>query len=1006
MAIGVAAIALSVAAMALLPVLAPAQTAVTPPHVVFEPAGTDVCAICHRTHDSPSSAEYRSYLTTETYSSALLLIAPSPNGDTDLCFTCHGSELLGSGVDVLTAFTSESTHSLIPAVSPYGEPEKQCSTCHDSHGMERRLDGTPYPALLRSQSVTPTVGPLVYSGEAFCAACHLSRADERWDGLDVFLQTSHGSVMTTPASGTGVRCSNCHSPHGSSNPPLIVEAVLPPAVGATVTVPANDRRFCYACHSSSLDTYRGKNPYDVSAHGVSAASVAIPGAWPSTEATRLVGECQVCHAPMGRDDGSGVAIPELAERPGRALCDECHDSDGPADADVASIPPSPLAGPDLELLVSVVPSTPTSYDERLAVYSRETTGAQPRMMVGPREYRPDIGMGELAAGDLDGDGENEIVLADPSQAALDVWAYDPLRGIADQTGTGADLPIAAPADLIVVADVILDGSGRPEVAVVDASAGLLRLYRLQGGSLVLVDGPLSVGTAPSSLASGDVTGTVAADLVVTAYGDDAFYVLTESGGVLASSGALAAGSGPRGASVGDAWSGGAKLEIAMVSSNAATASVSVFDGAGDLKGTSGDVVPAGVRPFDSIIADVLPGITPAGTSGLEVSVVYRDDGTGSDSIVRTFAQLTGGGLAAPQEYTIGANFRSAELASGDVDGDGRVELVVGSGGNWTRDASRLSPSASVLRANAAGTLIATAETLWAGGADLAGSSTALAIADLGLVGRTRHPVGAVDGAHLSTEGSLAARHVECPDCHNAHEATSTVAAAPDSYGAILGTWGVSVTNVSDVLVTFAEEQGVTTEYGLCFKCHSGWAALGSSRDLSYDFNPLNLSEHAVEEASTDSEATPGSFVGGWGNDSVLFCIDCHSMSEPLEASGPHASDEAPILVSPYLGTRPESAELLCYDCHDYDVYYSGVADGVPASTSGFYDPSLAAGRQKLHAFHDGTMGHGCAACHVGHGTRNESHLIRDEVGYTHSVSGGDCANDCHTGGVSHAYARP
>ena len=975
------------------------------PHVVEEDRDTDACAMCHRSHSSASDTQYRSLAAVNTTGWALMVGVPTPLGDAGLCFVCHGPERLGSSMDVLTAFSAESSHSLRPDVSEYGPQEKQCSSCHDSHGYERRGDGSTYPALLRSQRITATAGALVFEGDEYCAACHLPRADERWDGFDVFQQTAHYAEMAPPATGTGIRCVACHDAHGSDSPPLIVDQVLPPASAATVTVPANDRRLCFACHTASLDAYGGKIAYDVSSHALSSAGTTIPGSWASVDATRPVGECQVCHAPMGRDDGSGGVIPELRERAGRALCDFCHGPDGPASADVSSTAYPVSAFGDLEILVSIVPSGPVAYDERLAVYSRETTGAGTRTMVGPREYRPDVGMGDIAIGDVDGDGDNEVVLADPSQAVVDTWAFDGLRGLADGTGAGS-FSIAAPADLVAVADVILDGSGRPEIAVVNAAAGELRLYRYDSGSLTLVDGPLSVGAAPSSLASGDVTGTVAEDLVVTAAGDDRFRVLTESAGSLSVSGPFVTRSTPRGASVGDVWAGGTKDEIVIVNAGETSDTVSVFRGDGTVRGHVADGAPSGAAPYASVVADVLPGTTPAGTSGMEVSVVYRNASSSGTSTVDVFAQLTSGGLDTPLAYDIGVDYNSGSIEAGDVDGDGREELIVGSGGRWTRDASRQMPSVEILRADTAGTALDTVETLWSGGVELAGEPPALAVADLGAVGRTRHAVGAFAAEHSTTETSAVTRHVECADCHDPHEATSTPAAAPSAYGVLSGAWGVSVDNVSTTTVQYTEQRGVDFEYELCFKCHSGWADLGSSRNLAFEFNPLNPSEHAVEETSTDAGATSGSYVTGWSNDSVMFCVDCHGTSGSVEATGPHASDDAPLLKSPYLGTRTVETALLCYDCHEYDVYYAGSADGLPASTSRFYDQDLVPSRRKLHYYHSATRGYGCSACHVGHGTAEERHLIRDEVAYAHTASGGSCANDCHTGGASRAYARP
>ncbi|GAB4281406.1 MAG: hypothetical protein Kow0056_16730 [Coriobacteriia bacterium] len=976
------------------------------PHVVpLGESDTDVCAMCHRAHSSASETSW-----TDSYgvkhTSALIVGVPTENGDAGLCFACHGTELLGSGTDVLSAFSSASTHTLSPGVSPFGPAQKQCSSCHDSHGQDRRGDGSTYPALLRTQDTSVT-GPSgrVFSGEEYCAACHKVRTGESWDGLAVFRQTAHGSSVMTAPTGADIRCSACHNPHGSDYEPLIAAQVVPPSAAATVTVYGNDRTLCFACHTASQDTYAGKAGYDDSSHGQTDATTTVAAAWASAETSRPVGECQSCHAPMGRDDGAGDAIPEMLQVDGRALCDGCHDADGPASSDVSATAYPASATSDLEVVASVVPSTPTEYEARLQVYSRETSGSTPALLVGPREYEASVEASAIAIGDVDGDGRNELVVADPTGARLDLLRYDALRGLDDATGAGS-LSIAATADLLAVGDVILDASGLPEIAVVDRGAGQLRLYRYDSGSLTLVDGPISVGNDPSSLAAGDVTGTAAPDLVVTAKADDQFRILTESAGSLSVSGPFNTRSKPQGASTGDAWAGGTKDEIVIVNEGEAVNRVSVFDGSGGLLGDGTDSAPSGSVPVASVVSDVLPGVTPAGTSGAEVCVVYRNDGSGSDSAVAVFPQLAGGGLDTPLEYNTGTDARSGDVAAGDVDGDGRSELLVSNAGRWSRSTDRQMAAVLVLRANAGGTALTSVETKWAGGTELAGGSAPdLAVGDLGPVGRSRHAIGGAPDTHVSTETAGATRHVECVDCHEVHEATSTVAAAPAAYGVIKGAWGVSVTNVSTSSITLTEKRGVDYEYELCFKCHAGWVELDGSADLSFQFNPLNPGEHAVEETSTDAQANSGTYETGWGNDSVLFCVDCHGNSVSNEATGPHSSNASPLLKRPYLGTRTVDAALLCYECHKYSVYYSGV-DDTGTAASGFRDVDLAASRQKLHAYHSGTMGYGCAACHVSHGSPTEEHLVRGEVSYSHAAAGGSCANDCHTGGASRTYTRP
>jgi predicted CXXCH cytochrome family protein len=161
----------------------------------------------------------------------------------------------------------------------------------------------------------------------------------------------------------------------------------------------------------------------------------------------------------------------------------------------------------------------------------------------------------------------------------------------------------------------------------------------------------------------------------------------------------------------------------------------------------------------------------------------------------------------------------------------------------------------------------------------------------------------------------------------------------------------------------------------------------------------NASVHAIEASSTASQVVPGTFVGAWSNDSILYCTDCHGNSKSGEAAGPHASAQSPLLKRRYSGIAPSYAGGTCYACHRYDVYYSGDVDLDPATGSRFWNDSQP---RRLHRLHTSTNGIACDACHASHGS-SLPHLIRTDVGYTHvGAGGGSCGNGCH-GGATNSY---
>ena len=976
------------------------------PHVA---TGTspDTCAMCHRAHTAPGDFGRVDVDSWEMTSSALGLAVPSASGDTALCYVCHGIDALGSGTPVGASFEQTSAHTLAPVASPFGPSVKYCSSCHDSHGADKVTTDTPYPALLRSRTET---GDLVFQDSAYCGTCHTVREQSRFDGVAIYEQTPHYAMLPDPANGTKIRCAVCHVGHGSAIAPLIVSEIATPAVSATATITANDRTLCLACHEQVRGTYSGETSYGLSAHAASSALTTIPGEWPADDAERRVGECQVCHAPMGRDDGDGAPIPTLLEVEGSALCLGCHDADGPAATDLASLAYPAGAAADLELAVAFSPETTTSAFGTLAVWGSEAAATVPRDLVGPRFYPPAGLTGAMAVGDIDGQEGTDVVVADPDAARLTVFIQDPLKGLTSYFGPGvidlADVDVSltgVTAEYVAVADVLADLDDLPEVILADADSGTLYVLRwdILGAAFDLVDTVAGLGADITGIATGDVDGAGLAEIVVTDADAPEIHILTESAGALAIDVTITAPevkAGVRGPSIGDVHpDAGVEIAVANAGELAAFA-VSLFAADGTLIGDYAIDAAAG-SAWATLISDVWPG-----SAGAELAVAINA-GTGASSI-NVFPQAVAD-LGTAVAYATGTGYSTGSLAAGDIDGDGDDELIVGNGGFWSRAATEaVAPSVQVFQHNGTFDGFDTGETqtLRAGGVERAGAPPALAVADLGGVGLSRHPAGAVGDTHVSTETAPFVRHVECADCHNAHEATSTVAAAPAAYGRIFGTFGASVTHTGPGDASaYADAQPVGAEYELCYKCHSAYqdgTGLEGSADIAADFNAENASVHAVEEpvATTVNAET---FVGDWDNDSVLYCIDCHAIADPTPpAAGPHASAEAPILRLPYLGTVPSDSALLCYDCHKRTVYYTGSEDTTSASGSFFWDAEAGA----LHTLHVRDGGFGCASCHASHGSPDNEALVRGAIDFARVGAGGTCVGPCHpTPGV--AYER-
>ena len=983
-----------------------------PPHVTTE-EGPDACAMCHRAHTARGVVARSQSGSWDTTGSALVIADPSSNaGDAALCLTCHGIEGFGSRLIVQDDFIRDSAHTLLPDASRYEEvPDKQCSSCHDAHGSEKRDDGTPFPGLLRALTED---GDPFYAGEAYCATCHYDARDDynnRFDGLSIYEQTAHFG-LPYPASGTQITCSNCHASHGSDVAPLIAAEIVPPvvapAIPETATITANDRTVCYACHADAQATWLGREAYDDEAtetvHGSSDVALPVTAEYASEETTRLAGECQSCHNPMGSDNGEGAPIAKLAEFEGRELCYSCHNEENAADiTDMKSfgVFPDDIAG-EPELVVSWDPANlPAAYGG-LHVYTRAFGDDEaPYGLEGPRRYKPTTGLnpprtGAIAYGDIDVSGETALVVADPATPVLRVFRPSKLAGLVEDEGVNGS--IIATATALAVGDFAVNGDGGlPEVAALSVEAGgesFVRLYRWKANGLSGSFDPVAsypVGWDATGLAAGNLGTDKENALVVTARSEEAtdsagavfvLYRGNDDSGLTVEDPFPTVAAGPRGPSIGPVLNG--EPGIVVANAGATVPSISVYSPDGDSH-EKYPVFDDGGVAWETVVGDFMSG----GATGVAVAV-RSENGNNAVSIF----PAVGAELGTSTDVLTGASYATSSLAVGSLTAD-TTQIVVGNAGVLSHvEGESVYPSTQVITWTGSSFQITPARP--AGGTELAGNTPALAVVDLGPVGRSRHPASAIEGAHVSTETAGFDRHAECVDCHNVHAATAEPADnAPFAYGAIAGTWGLDV--ASDSLVEVVER-----EYEMCFKCHASADWGFSPRNIAIELDSGNAGFHPVMDASS-KPVNQATLVNGWQPGSQMYCIDCHG-NAGAGPEGPHVSPEAPLLSRPYIGSTPDDDEMLCYGCHKYAEYHADPGPPiVPLGTGSlFYDNTL--DEPHLHKKHVGLHGLGCETCHVSHGGKNYR-LIRDDVDWVEVTDGGACYTSCHGPGTVNAYSR-
>ncbi len=397
----------------------------------------------------------------------------------------------------------------------------------------------------------------------------------------------------------------------------------------------------------------------------------------------------------------------------------------------------------------------------------------------------------------------------------------------------------------------------------------------------------------------------------------------------------------------------------------------MYSGDGVLRQVADATATAGAIAYDTLVADVL--------SARPRNEVVVDLYSPTDkSAIQVFSQV--GGLLTVADTKVDNSTRTHKisLAAGDVTAEGDTEIIAANAGEFTGTTAfrHTDPSIDIYKQTGGGDKLNGVTRRQVGGAEMANDAPALVVADLGYVGKSRHPVDAsASAAHNSTEVAGFAPHVDCSDCHNVHDSTTATAAAPFASGPLKGAWGVSIENAPATFITYTEKQGVDRQYEICLKCHSGWTPLPGRRNIASEVDTRNPSFHAVEGASSASNATASSFTSAtpaWTNDSVLYCTDCHDQSDPAAARGPHSSSYSSLLKKPYFGASSNNPDVLCYSCHKETVYYDGSEDGIAASTSHFYNTAQAGQGEvaKKHRLHVLELGLVCDTCHASHGSRH------------------------------------
>ncbi len=257
------------------------------PHGNYAP-DTTMCGYCHSGHNALSFSN---------------LILPTQR---ETCYTCHdGSK---SSINVKSQFGETIVGSSVyNSYHPVPSGGQVCTDCHDAH-----LAPGATPRLL-------AIGAgKISSGNAACGVCHGTDSTLPYgDMVSAFVYTPHDTDMNNPASGTGIKCSRCHQPHGSPYKPLLRQNITDQN-GLSQAVTGNNNTVCFGCHTEGLRNFKGLSAYNASRHGSTLSSTVALTVYPGTP--YAPGMCMNCHEPHGK---TGIA--DYKRAADNDLCIKCHD---------------------------------------------------------------------------------------------------------------------------------------------------------------------------------------------------------------------------------------------------------------------------------------------------------------------------------------------------------------------------------------------------------------------------------------------------------------------------------------------------------------------------------------------------------------------------------------------------------------------------------------------------------------------------------------------------------
>jgi uncharacterized protein (TIGR03437 family) len=278
----------------------------------------------------------------------------------------------------------------------------------------------------------------------------------------------------------------------------------------------------------------------------------------------------------------------------------------------------------------------------------------------------------VAVADLNGNGPQDLAIADPSADTVTVLIGNGTGEFLP--GPSSPYPVGTNPKSVAIGD--FNGDGLPDLAIANSNDGTVTvlLNSKSGVFTAATNSPFSVGAEPTSVVVGDFNKDGKLDLAfANELGNNVTLLLGNgSGGFTAATGSpFAVGNGPHSLVAAD-FNGDGNLDLAVANATDGTVTVLLGNGSGGFTAASGSPFPAGADPIFVAEGNFNRDGKP------DLALVNE----GNDTVTVLLNNGSGGFTAAPASpFPVGS--QPVAVAVADFNGDGNPDLVITNSGSDT-----------------------------------------------------------------------------------------------------------------------------------------------------------------------------------------------------------------------------------------------------------------------------------------------------------------------------------